>query len=98
MDQLISDSAAQPRFQAVLLACFSGLALSLAVIGIYGVISYSVVQRTHEIGVRVALGANSRNILEMIVGEGAALGFVGVTIGLGAAWALHDFCEICSMK
>ena len=91
MDQLVADSAAQPKFQAILLGVFSGLALLLAVIGIYGVISYSVVQRTHEIGVRVALGAGRGDIVRMIVGEGAALAFGGIAAGLAGAWGLTRF-------
>jgi len=88
VDQLVSESAAQPRFQTVLLGSFAALGLLLAVIGIYGVISYSVVQRTHEIGIRLALGAQRSEILGLIVGHGARLALIGVAIGIGGSFAL----------
>ena len=88
MENVVSMSVAAPRFNMLLVTLFAGLGLILAAVGIYGVISYSVSQRTHEIGVRVALGAGRRGILRMIVGEGLALTLTGVGFGLAAALAL----------
>jgi putative ABC transport system permease protein len=85
MEKLLADSIAQKRFSMMLLSLFACLALALAAMGIYGVISYSVTQRTHEIGIRMALGANRRDILNLIVGQGAKLALIGVGIGLVAA-------------
>src|SRR5262249_20317531 len=78
MEQVLSDSVAQPRFNMLLIAIFAGVALILASVGIYGVISYSVSQRTHEIGIRLALGAQSTDILRMVVGQGLKLALIGI--------------------
>jgi len=88
LEELVSASIAQPRFYALLLALFAGIALTLAVIGIYGVMAYSVSRRTHEIGIRMALGAEASRIVRMIVGQGILLIGVGVSLGLLAARGL----------
>ena len=88
MDSIVSDSLAQRRFSLYLFGAFAALALSLACIGLYGVMSYTVAQRTHEIGIRMALGAQPRNILGMVVGQGALLAVIGVVVGLVGAFAL----------
>ena len=90
-DQIIANSAAEPRFQTALLGSFGALGLILAIIGIYGVISYSVVQRTHEIGVRMALGAGRGDMLRMILGEGLLLTSIGIAIGVAGALTLTRF-------
>ncbi|MGH9482259.1 MAG: FtsX-like permease family protein, partial [Terriglobales bacterium] len=88
MDQLLSKSVSGPRFRAGLLGTFAALALVLAAIGIYGVLAYSVARRTHEIGVRVALGAERRQVLRLILGQGVKLAAYGVLIGIAASLIL----------
>jgi putative ABC transport system permease protein len=83
---IIEQSMGQPRLNTTLLAFFALVAVVLAVIGIYGVVSYSVTQRTQEIGVRMALGARQNDVLRLVLGEGAALAAVGVVIGVGGAF------------
>jgi putative ABC transport system permease protein len=88
MDERLSNSVAERRFQMLLLGVFAGLALVIATIGIYGVISYAVSQRTHEIGVRMALGAQASDVLRMVVWRGMSLTLIGVALGLAAALTL----------
>jgi len=88
MDELLSVSVAQPRFYALLLTAFAVVALLLAAVGLYGVMSYAVNQRTHEIGIRMALGARPRDALWLIVNQGMVLTLAGVAAGVAAAWAL----------
>ena len=93
LEQVISDSLAPRRFSAILLGTFAGLALLLASIGIYGVISYVVGQRSNEIGVRMALGAKSRDILRLVLADGGKLVLMGIGIGLAAAVGLTQLIK-----
>ncbi|HEX6631901.1 MAG TPA: ABC transporter permease, partial [Gemmatimonadaceae bacterium] len=85
MDDLIAEGIARPRFITLLLGAFAGVALVLAVVGIYGVVAYSVAQRTQEFGIRMALGADARRVLGEVVGHAARVTAVGVAIGVAAA-------------
>ena len=87
MNQLLDNSTGPRRFSTVLLSTFAALALVLAVIGIYSIMSWSVAQRTQEIGIRIAVGADSRGILRLVLGRGLKLSLIGLAIGLGATLA-----------
>lgn len=87
MNDIMSDVVAQPRFNTLLIGIFAAISLVLAAVGIYGVIAYSVTQRTNEIGIRMALGAQRSDVLKLIVKQGLKLAIVGVVIGLTAAFA-----------
>ncbi len=91
MEQLVYRSVAEPRFNAFLLGIFATLALALASVGIYGVMSFAVTQRTHEIGVRIALGAEQQDVVRLIVGRGMLLTVTGVGIGVVGALGLTRF-------
>jgi putative ABC transport system permease protein len=93
MDQLVQDSVGSRRVTLILLGLFSALALVLAGIGIYGVISYSVAQRTQEIGIRMALGARREDVIKMILLQGARIASAGVVIGMIAAFGLTRYLE-----
>jgi ABC-type antimicrobial peptide transport system permease subunit len=88
MEEIVANSIAKQRLTMILLSVFSTLALALSAVGIYGVISYLTGQRTHEIGIRVALGASASDVLRMILGEGMRITLVGVGIGIVLALGL----------
>jgi putative ABC transport system permease protein len=93
MEQVLWSSVAQPRFYTVLLTIFAGVALLLAMMGIYGVLSYTVTQRKHEIGVRLALGAQMSDVLKLVIKQGMMMTLIGVAIGLSASYALTRYLE-----
>jgi putative ABC transport system permease protein len=90
LDQIVAKSISQPRFYTTLLGIFAGVALALAAIGIFGVLSYAVAQRTREIGIRVALGARERSVVNLVVGQAMALVMAGVAVGTLAALVLSQ--------
>jgi putative ABC transport system permease protein len=88
MDHIVSESITQPRFNLFLLGLFGAVAMVLSAAGIYGVTAYTVTQRTHELGIRIALGAQVSDVLKMILGQGMAVIGVGLVVGLAAAFVL----------
>jgi len=93
MDEMVFDSGSLRRFDMWLIGTFAALALTLAAVGIYGVMAYSVSQRTREIGIRIALGAQRQSVLRMILGQGAKLAVAGVSVGVVGAFALTRLME-----
>ena len=95
MEQLIAERPATflRRYPALLLAVFAALALTLAAIGIYGVISYAVSQRTHELGIRIALGAGRNDVLKLVLGQGLRLALLGIASGLAASVVLTRWLQ-----
>jgi predicted permease len=91
MEQLIYRSASEPRFNAALLGIFAALALILAAVGIYGVMSFAALQRTHEIGLRMALGAQASDVLQQVVRRGMLIAMGGIAIGMAGAWVVTRF-------
>jgi putative ABC transport system permease protein len=88
MEQRLAASLAEPRFNMLLLGIFAAVALALAAVGLYGVMAYGVTQRTHEIGIRMALGAQRSNVLKLVVRQGMVMALIGVVLGLAASFAL----------
>jgi putative ABC transport system permease protein len=88
MDRVIADSTTRENFNMLLLTVFAAVALVLAAVGIYGLMSYAVEQRTQEIGIRMALGAGQGNMMKLILGQGMLLAAIGIAIGLAAAYGL----------
>jgi putative ABC transport system permease protein len=93
MDDILGGSVAQPRFASEILGLFAVLALVLAAIGLYGLIAYTVTQRTHELGIRMALGAAPRDVLKLVLGQGLKLALVGTAIGIAAAFAFSRLIQ-----
>lgn len=93
MNQVVSSSLAVQKFITTLMSLFAGLALTLTAIGLYGVLSYQVSQRTHEIGIRVALGAQTKDVLKMVILQGFKLNCIGIVIGLATALTLVQLLE-----
>jgi putative ABC transport system permease protein len=91
MEDVLGLATARPRFLTLLLTLFSGLALVLAALGIYGVMSYAVAQRTSEFGVRMAIGAQRGDVLKLVLSQGMMLGLAGVVLGALGAWGLTRF-------
>jgi putative ABC transport system permease protein len=93
LDQLLSSAFDARRFSLTLFGVFAGVALLITVIGLYGMLAYLVAERRHEIGVRMALGAQPRNVLRLVIGQGLKLALFGVIVGLIGAWALTRFMQ-----
>jgi len=87
MESILSENVAAPRFRTVLFAVFAGLAMCLAIAGVYGVMAYSVSQRSNEVGLRIALGASAGSIVRLVLGQGLGLACIGISLGLAASIA-----------
>ncbi len=88
MEQNLASATSRPRFLTLLLGIFAGLALVLAAVGTYGVMSYSVAERSHEIGIRMAMGARAENVLGLVMAGGLSLAAVGLAVGIAGAFAV----------
>ncbi|MDX1647975.1 MAG: FtsX-like permease family protein, partial [Longimicrobiales bacterium] len=93
MTDVMGDAMSRAAFMTTLLAVFAGLALVLAAVGTYGVMSYAVSQRARELGIRIAMGAESGRVLRLVMGEGLSVAAVGLVLGLAGAWALSGLLE-----
>jgi putative ABC transport system permease protein len=91
LDDIVESSVAQPRFSSLLFGMFAALALALAAVGLYGLVAYSVTQRTNEIGIRIALGAKRGDVVRMIVLQGMRLAIAGLAIGIGSSLVFGPF-------
>ena len=91
MGDVLFKSVAQPRFLTLLLAIFGGVALALATVGTYGVMSYSVAERNHELGIRMALGAESGGVVRLVLGQGLGVALIGLVLGVVTAYGLTRF-------
>ncbi len=91
MTDAVSESVAQPRFYTILIGSFAAIALLLAALGSYGVISYTVTQRTRELGIRIALGESRQGVTRLVVRQGVALAAIGIAAGLAGAYGLSRF-------
>lgn len=91
MEENVAKSISEPRFRSTLLAAFAGIALVLAAIGIFGVMAYSVAERTRELGVRMALGASRSKVLRLVLGQATRFTLLGVSIGVGASLLLTHY-------
>jgi putative ABC transport system permease protein len=93
LDQVFSSAFDTRRFSLVLFSVFAGVALLITTVGLYGMLAYSVAERRHEIGVRMALGAQAKNVLQLVIGQGLRMATVGVVLGLAGAWGLTRFMK-----
>jgi putative ABC transport system permease protein len=93
MEDRVCRALSPERFNTLLLGLFAGVALLLAAVGIYGVMAYTVTERTPEIGIRIALGAQIKDVMRLVIGRGIKLAFTGVVIGLGGALALTQLMK-----
>jgi predicted lysophospholipase L1 biosynthesis ABC-type transport system permease subunit len=97
MEQVVSNRISRPRMYAVLLGIFAGVAGALAAIGIYGVMAYSVAQRTREIGIRMALGARRSDVMVLVLGQSTLITVIGITTGLAGAAVVTRYLQGCCM-
>jgi ABC-type antimicrobial peptide transport system permease subunit len=93
LDNVVAEAMGDARFATTLMSAFAALALLLGAVGVYGLLAHTVQLRTHEIGIRLAIGADRRSVLQMVVREGITLVFVGIVLGLGATFALRGAVE-----